>query len=317
VTTVDIMLPYYGDPELMRAAVRSVQAQTDPQWRLTVVDDGREPGVPEWFAALDDPRVRYFRNPENLGITGNFRRCVDMVEHDLAVMMGCDDIMWPNYVATMRAAVAAMPGAAMYQPGVRVIDGDGAPVRTLVDAAKKWIGPPARTERARLSGEELAVSLLRGNWLYFPAMCWRSADLKAVSFREDLTVVQDLALVMELLLRGETLVTDPEICFDYRRHAMSESSVQAFSGSRFAEIRRYLYGVADDLDAAGWHRAATVARRHVSTRVHALTMVPRALRHRELGVARNLTSHAFASRPAGRPAEEAAAEPAPSSPTSS
>jgi GT2 family glycosyltransferase len=152
VTTVDIMLPYYGDPELMRAAVRSVQAQTDPQWRLTVVDDGREPGVPEWFAALDDPRVRYFRNPENLGITGNFRRCVDMVEHDLAVMMGCDDIMWPNYVATMRAAVAAMPGAAMYQPGVRVIDGDGAPVRTLVDAAKKWIGPPARTERARLSG---------------------------------------------------------------------------------------------------------------------------------------------------------------------
>lgn len=291
------MVPYYGDPELMRQAVRSVQAQTDPDWRLTVVDDGREPGVPEWFAGLGDPRVRYLRNDRNLGVTGNFRRCVDLVEHDLAVLMGCDDLMGPRYVAVVRAAVRAMPDAAMYQPGVRVVDGAGAPVRTLVDAAKKRIGPPARTERVRLAGEDLAASLLRGNWLYFPAMCWRSRDLKAVSFREDLTVVQDLALVMELLLRGEDLVVDPEVCFDYRRHALSESSVQAYSGTRFAEIRRYLLGVARDCDAAGWHRASAVARRHVTTRLHALTMVPRALRHRRFGAARSLTAHAFAPVP--------------------
>jgi len=39
--TFDIMLPYYGDFPLMQIAVRSVQAQTDPDWRLTVVDDGQ------------------------------------------------------------------------------------------------------------------------------------------------------------------------------------------------------------------------------------------------------------------------------------
>ena len=33
--TFDIMLPYYGDFPLMQIAVRSVQAQTDPDWRLT------------------------------------------------------------------------------------------------------------------------------------------------------------------------------------------------------------------------------------------------------------------------------------------
>ena len=53
---VDIMLPYYGDVALMQAAVRSVIAQSDPDWRLTVVDDGKEPGVPEWFAALGTTR---------------------------------------------------------------------------------------------------------------------------------------------------------------------------------------------------------------------------------------------------------------------
>src|SRR6267154_336761 len=104
-TTFDIMLPYYGDVSLMQAAVRSVMAQTDPDWRLTVVDDGREPGVPEWFAGLGDERVRYQRNERNLGVTGNYRKCVGLAEFDRMVMMGTDDIMLPNYISTVRSVL--------------------------------------------------------------------------------------------------------------------------------------------------------------------------------------------------------------------
>lgn len=186
-----------------------------------------------------------------------------------------------------------------------MIDGEGRPVHTLVDTVKRRLYSTAPERRARLGGEELAVSLLRGNWLYFPAMCWRSDLLKEVGFRTDLTVVQDLALTVELLLRGEELVTDPEICFDYRRHVGSESSAQAVSGSRFEETRRLLLELAADFDALGWHRAARTARRHLSTRLHALLMVPGALRRRRLDTARELTGHAFARVP--RPAAPAAA----------
>lgn len=297
VATLDIMLPYYGDPALMRDAVRSVLAQTDPDWRLTVVDDGTEPGVPEWFAGLRDPRVRYFRNPHNLGVTGNFRRCTELVDHEYTTMMGSDDLMRPSYVATVKAARSAVPGAAMYQPGVRVVDAQGRPVRTLVDTVKKRLYSAAPAQRARLRGEDLAVSLLRGNWLYFPAMCWRSDTLKEVGFREDLTVVQDLALTVELLIRGEDLVTDPVVCFDYRRHRASESSAQAYSGSRFDETRRLLLELAADLDAIGWHRAARTARLHLSTRLHALTLVPGALRRGRPAAARSLAAHAFVRPP--------------------
>lgn len=51
----EILLPYYGDVALMQDAVRSVLAQDGDDWRLTVVDDGTEPGVPEWFEQLADP----------------------------------------------------------------------------------------------------------------------------------------------------------------------------------------------------------------------------------------------------------------------
>ena len=78
--TIDIALPYYGDVALMQEAVSSVRAQTDPRWRLYVVDDGKEPGVPEWFAGLDDPRISYERNEVNLGITANYLKCLAMAE---------------------------------------------------------------------------------------------------------------------------------------------------------------------------------------------------------------------------------------------
>ncbi|MFJ9518992.1 glycosyltransferase family 2 protein [Kitasatospora sp. NPDC101801] len=277
-TTLDVLLPYYGDVALMQAAVRSVLAQTDPDWRLTVVDDGKEPGVPEWFAELDDPRVSYQRNEQNLGVTGNYRKCLGLAEHEYLVFMGTDDIMLPNYVATIRAALAAHPGAAMVQPGVEVIDSAGKPSHTLADEAKRRIYAPRDQGRILMGGEELAVSLLRGNWLYFPAICWRTEAIRKTGFRDNLEIIQDLALVIDLLQAGEQMIVDDTRCFQYRRHTVSISSKSAYSGTRFTEARRYFLDVADRLDEQGWTRAAKASRLHLSARIHALTLVPGALR---------------------------------------
>jgi glycosyltransferase involved in cell wall biosynthesis len=292
-TTFDIMLPYYGDVGLMQAAVRSVLAQTDPGWRLTVVDDGQEPGVPEWFAGLGDARVGYQRNPHNLGVTGNFRKCVELAEHQYMVMMGTDDIMLPNYVATVRSVVEEHPDVAMVQPGVEVINGAGEVVRTLTDEVKRRLYAPRLTGRTVLGGEQLATSLLRGDWLYFPSLCWRTDAIKSANFREELHVIQDLALIIDLVERGERLAVDPTVCFRYRRHEVSASAAGAVAGTRFAEARNYFLDASDQMIALGWRRAARVARRYTSSRLHAVTLLPAAIRTRNGSAVRNLCRHAF------------------------
>ncbi|MFD7913409.1 glycosyltransferase family 2 protein [Streptomyces sp. NPDC059752] len=270
----EILLPYYGDVALMQDAVRSVLAQDGDDWRLTVVDDGREPGVPEWFEQLADPRVRYLRNERNLGVTGNFNRCVELAEYEYLVLMGCDDLMHPNYLQVVRATADREPAAAMIQPGVQVIGTDGLPFDTLGDRTKRKLYAPKGPGRALLGGEELATSLLRGNWLYFPSICWRTEVVKRFGFRTDLGVIQDLALVVDLLVAGESLATTPEVCFSYRRHAESESSAKAYTGHRFEEAKRFFVETADRLDRHGWPRAAKVSRLHLSSRLHALTLLP-------------------------------------------
>lgn len=292
--TLDIMLPHYGDTALMQAAVHSVLDQTDKDWRLTVVDDGREEGVPEWFASLGDSRVRYLRNEQNLGITRNFRKCVELVESTHFTMLGSDDLLMPTYVETIRAAVAAVPDAGIYQPGVEVIDEHGNPSTSLGDEVKRRLYAPRNNgHRLVLSGEPLAANLLGGNWLYFPSICWRAGAVKAVNFREDLSVIQDLALIIELIRRGEKLVVDPAPAFRYRRHSGSLSSAEAATGARFGEAVRFFNEVAADLDRHGWPKAARSARRHLSMRLHALTMLPGALRHRRSEAVRRLLGYAL------------------------
>jgi GT2 family glycosyltransferase len=292
-TTFDIMLPYYGDVALMQAAVRSVIAQTDPDWRLTVVDDGKEPGVPEWFASLGDDRVRYQRNERNLGVTGNYQKCLGLVEFDHMVMMGTDDIMLPNYLATVRSIVTEYPDVAIVQPGVEVIDGTGRVVRTLADEVKKRLYAPRLTARRAMGGEELATSLLRGDWLYFPSICWRSDAVKKLDFRPGLEMIQDLALVIDLIQAGERMAVDPTICFQYRRHKISTSAVGAVAGTRFTEAREYFLDAADQMAQHGWPRAARASRWYVSSRLHAITLMPTAVRTGNMAGLRNLTRHAL------------------------
>jgi glycosyltransferase involved in cell wall biosynthesis len=290
------MLPHYGELPLLKIAVESIVTQTDERWTLTVFDDNpadRETGVPEYFAALGHPRVRYRRNPRNLGITRNFQQCVDRAEAQFMVIMGCDDVMLPRYVERVHALIERHPDAVLIQPGVEVVGAGGAVVRTLADTTKRRVYAPRVDATVRMAGEELAVSLLRGNWLYFPSLAWRTSEIQAVGFDPELQVIQDLKLILGLVTRGGALVADAETVFQYRRHDESLSASSAVTGNRFSEARAFFLAAAAEMDARGWPRAARAARWHLSSRIHALTMLPSAARQRSTDSVRVLTRYAF------------------------
>lgn len=291
----DIMMPFYGDFALFRIAVQSVLAQTDADWRLVIIDDvypSREPG--EWASSLGDPRIEVVRNEVNLGVAGNFRRSVELARADYVTIMGCDDVMLPGYVARMRALTEQYPDATYIQPGVDVIDGSGRSVLPLADRVKRWYQPTC-TSPLKLSGETLATSIMRGNWTYFPSICWRRSALLAHPFHENLEVALDLQLQLELVRDGATLVLDPEVTFRYRRHSASVSSWRADDGSRFAEEHLVLAQAATWAEARGWKRAARAGHWRLSSRLNALSRIPSAARARDASGARGLLAHALGS----------------------
>lgn len=292
--TLEIFLPFWGDPALLREAVESVLAQDSPNWELTVVDDCYpDESVPEYFEKLNDPRVRYVRNETNQGITENYRTCLSMATAELVVLMGCDDVMHPNYVSLIQQAHKDHPDAAIIQPDVKVIDEKGAVVRSLADTVKHRIAAPKAKAPVQLSGEELAVSLLRGNWLYWPSLAFKRESIMGVEFRDGLPIVQDLALVIDMALRDEALLYVPTLAFSYRRHSASASAVTLLDGSRFRGDREYAALARQLALQKGWHRAARAARARWLSRAHALSLLPQAVAARSPRAFKTVIRHAF------------------------
>ncbi|GAA1444849.1 hypothetical protein GCM10009641_64750 [Mycobacterium cookii] len=276
--TLEVLVPFWGDPELLYATVESVKAQTDPRWTMTIVDDCYpDASAARHFAREDDDRITYVRNDTNLGIAGNFERCRQLATGDLVVFLGCDDLLHTSFVARARALMAEHPDAAFLQMGVRVIDESGEDVLPLGDRIKRVLRPRPGPTRV-MSGEDLAVSLLRGNWLYWPSLVFRRSRLPESGFRQDLPIILDLALVMDVVRAGGSLVVDSHEAFSYRRHTASLSSSSALDGTRFADDRRYFREISEQLATDGWTRAARAARRRWVSRLHGLALVPDALR---------------------------------------
>lgn len=273
---LDICVPYWGDPATFIETIDSVLAQSDPHWRLTIIDDCY-PGtaVPDHVARIADPRIVYLRNETNVGIIENFRRAVAAASGTHVVVLGSDDLLLPDYVAHVRATAAQFPNIDVIQPRVRVIDGAGRPSGSLADIVKLKLLTPKKA--TMLEGEEMAASLLRGNWLYWPSLALRTERVKSIGFRDGLPIILDLALLIDIAIEGGSLRYTGVLCFAYRRHRQSLSQTALADGSRFDDERRFYRETAERTAARGWTRAARAARQRLMSRLHAVTQLPTAL----------------------------------------
>ena len=292
-------MPFYGSFDFFRRAVTSVLEQTDGDWRLTILDDVYpDPAPGEWAKSLDDPRVTYLRNETNLRPSRNYNKGVSLAVEDFVQIMGCDDVLLPGYVARVNELLREFPTADIVQPGVEVIDETGADAHPLADRVKAMMRPGRGVRE--LSGEALATSLLRGNWTYFPSLVWRRT-LLAGGFRPDLDVVQDLAMLFQIVADGGTMVVDDEVVFRFRRHSTSVSAVTGYDGSKFLQENTLFAEAAAKSSSLGWRRAARAARGHWTSRLNAMTELPGAIRSHNPQGRRNLARHVVGRGPAASP----------------
>jgi glycosyltransferase involved in cell wall biosynthesis len=272
--TIDIALPFYGDVDFMKQTVASILNQTDENWRLVFVDDGYpDDSLPRWFSDLKDSRITYLRNENNLGANGNFQKCLSLMSAEFCIVMGADDILESNFIEVVQQTIRDFPDVSMIHPRVTVIDENNIQISTRSDQMKSKIRDSHRSTTL-LSGEVLASSLMKGNWMYFPAITWRTKTIQKIGFRPGFKVCQDLGLAMDLIMQGGKMVLIEDEIFRYRRHTGSDSSVKAINGERFVDEKDFFITMARDLKVVGWKHAARAAKIHSTSRLHAASLIP-------------------------------------------
>jgi glycosyltransferase involved in cell wall biosynthesis len=272
-----IAVPFYDGLGYLRIAIESVLGQRQSDWRLIVCDDGeREQGAAELVASYGDARIAYHRNPRHLGIARNWNLCIDRAETELVTLLHADDRLFPNYADLMLGLAGRHPGAAALCCAASIIDADGAARFSLADAVKRLFVPRGKGP-IPLQGEAALSSLMAGNFIMCPTLCFRRALIGERRFSEIWKQVLDLELTARLLIEGEMIVYSREVAYAYRRHAGGATAIQSESLLRFEEEFGLFELVAARAAEVGWTRAERVCRRMWIVRFHLLYRALRAL----------------------------------------
>lgn len=291
--TIDIVIPFYGDPSLLEESILSVIRQSNQNWTLTIIDDAYPGHVAEPVVSrFPDPRITFIRNEYNQGVSGTFQQALSIGNSAYLVILGFDDRLLPHYVDRVQNIIKNNPDVTYIQPGVTIIDDIGNEYLPLVDRIKRNLIRKLRLP-GLLRGDELASSLLKGNWTYFPSICWNRKQILRQGFRQDMQIVLDLSLQLNLICDGGTMFLDEVPVFEYRRHRLSASSWTARDGSRFKEEKQLFREIADKTQELGWNKSRRAANIHITSRLNAINQLPQALFALNFSAISTLAKHAF------------------------
>ena len=255
-------IPFYKNRAYLARAIQSVFAQSTPDWTLLISDDaGPEGDLTPWIATLPHAdKIHYTRQPQNLGIAGNWNACLALARTDLVTLLHADDELEPHYAATMLAAAARHPGASVFFCAATIIDAQSRPVFSFPDWYKRWL-LPARGQEFPVKGEAGLRAVYKGNFIMCPTMCYRRKDLPPTPFDARWKQVLDLDFITRLLFDGRELIGLPEKCYRYRRHDANQTQLQSDSLLRFEEERDLYRETATQAAAHSWPGASAMCRR--------------------------------------------------------
>jgi glycosyltransferase involved in cell wall biosynthesis len=104
-----VLLAAYNEERFVARAIRSVLAQTQPSFRLLVVDDGSRDGTRDIVRSFaGDARVRLVEQ-ENQGQSAALQRGLGLVETPYLLQLDGDDELAPRAIALLEAAMDRLP----------------------------------------------------------------------------------------------------------------------------------------------------------------------------------------------------------------
>lgn len=151
---VTVLLPTYNRARALGRAVDSVLSQTWQDLSLLISDNASvddTQAVGERYSA-GNPRVRYHRQPTNLGPIGNFNWLLGQAETEYLLMLADDDWLDSDYIARCVAAMDADPELSIVTGATCYYEGD-APADLILD-----------TQLVDPAPERRVIHYLRNSW---------------------------------------------------------------------------------------------------------------------------------------------------------
>ncbi|CRI68136.1 Glycosyl transferase, group 2 family [Thiocapsa sp. KS1] len=93
IPAISIITPVWNGLPYLRECIESVERQHFTNWELLISDDGSTDGSAEFLETLNNPRIRVFRQQNNLGIFGNLNFLFGKARAPISQILCQDDYL--------------------------------------------------------------------------------------------------------------------------------------------------------------------------------------------------------------------------------
>jgi glycosyltransferase involved in cell wall biosynthesis len=263
-----VMIPAYGKSPYLRQTLESAVKYLPIEVPITVIED------PSSGADLEElvkefPRVEFYRNPTRLGIAGNFNQSIKKSTGVFTQICGSDDAFVSNPIENLPKELLINESISTIALDVKIIGENGFEIKALPDIVKRIIRPKLNNFQL-FENEKIFNNLMVGDWLYFPAILWRTQTLLDLKFSGEFHTAMDLDVLIRLLAKDYKIAFVKNKVLAYRRHNQSASSLYAKSIGRIDEEIACHKQAKELAKIKNWKTGAILAQLAPTVRLHAL-----------------------------------------------
>lgn len=205
---VSIGLPVYNGEDFLAEAIESILTQTFEDFELIISDNASTDSTEAICRAYvtQDKRVRYYRNQENIGASGNYTRVFELSSCEYFKWAAHDDVCGPDFLLKCVEVLDQDPSVVLCYTRTTSIDANGKCIKEWDSRAELGSAAPHRRFQESLAQKESfpVWGLIRTNILRKTPLLGNYP-------------AHDLALLAELSLYGR-FYEIPEFLFFMREH---------------------------------------------------------------------------------------------------
>lgn len=199
---VSVVIPTYNYAHYLDDAIRSVLDQTFDDFEIIIVDNQSTDDTDEVVKKyLNDPRISYYKNPVNIGVVGNWNKCLSYAKGDYIKFLCADDKFRSDLLEKFVLGMEQYPNV------------------SLVACNKTMFGKSSLTvelpfQNLHTGREILHHTLNTKGWLGEPTcVMFRRSNLHLGPFKEGLRWLPDWEMWIRHLAAGDCYIIPEPVAY--------------------------------------------------------------------------------------------------------
>jgi glycosyltransferase involved in cell wall biosynthesis len=243
---ISIVVITYKREKLVKEALESIfnQKSVDYNWEIVLMDnDPNNKDLVEYVKKINNTRLRYYRNRQNLGHEGNINRGVELSHGKWVALLHDDDLLAPDYLMLIKQYIDACskwkkPLAYVRAEHISFTDKAELPV---------YINDRNIENRFLIKRELWTETLLKGNGPTFVNSCGslilKSAFIEIGGYNEKLNPIGDSTLGLIFMKHGYSVYVTKRALGYYRQGqnlSVKKDTLISLIDADYS-LREYLY----------------------------------------------------------------------------